>query len=283
MDHRYYKLLVLVEEGSYSKAAKRLRISQPAMTIAIASLEMGLGGQKLFIQKKPHVVLSESGKVVYQAAKKIKKDIDEMKAGLSAASNSKHVNVGIIDSIAHLLYSSPKNNIIVSDIEAMVDNSKKIISDVLDNQIEFGFITGQSSNLSSTIAVKKLNNEQFVFVKKADLVGQEPVNNIEDWLCFNRASTSYHHFTKQFKELGLKVKPIFYSTSMELLKDMAINGQGTALLPQHFVEQDIKSGRLKVLKTPKLYRPIWAISKKAAPSQAQFKMANLINNLLAAK
>lgn len=283
MDHRYNKLLVLVEEGSYSKAAKRLRISQPAMTIAIASLEMGLGGQKLFIQKKPQVVLSESGKIVYQAAKKIKKDIDEMKASLSAASDNQHVNVGIIDSIAHLLYSTPKNNIILNDIEAMVDNSKKIINDVLDNQIEFGFITGQSSNLSSAISVKKLNNEEFVFVKKADLVSSNRVNNIEDWLCFNRASTSYHHFTKQFKEVGLSVKPIFYSTSMELLRDMALSGQGTALLPMHFIKQDLKDGRLKILNTPKLYRPIWAISKKTAPSQAQFKMANLINNLLAAK
>lgn len=281
MDHRYLKLIVLVEEGSYSKAAKRLRVSQPAMTIAIASLEMGLN-QKLFVQKKPQVVLSESGRIVYNAAKKIKKDIDVMNSKLKLAQTGT-VQVGIIDSIAHLVYSNANNNIILNDIEAMVDNSKKIINDIIEREIELGFITGQINSLPKNLTFQKLNNEEFVFVKKASLVTDDKVKQVDDWLCFNRASTSYRHFTKLFKELGMRVNPIFFSTSLDLLKEMAINGKGTALLPRHFVKHDINKGYLKALNTPNLYRPIWVVARKDSHLPILPKLTNHIDNLLIAK
>jgi DNA-binding transcriptional LysR family regulator len=279
MDHRYHKLIVLVEQGSYSKAAKKLHISQPAMTIAIASLELGLG-QKLFTQKKPCVVLSKAGQVVYQTALQLKSHIDAMNNNLDILNKPTKINIGLIDSIAYLMYSDTKNNIILNDIEAMVDNSKKIISDVINNKIDFGLITGQSSNLPSNIKIKKLNHEEFVFVARPSLVPDSNMYEINNWLSFNRASSSYYHFVKQFKELGLKVKPIFYSTSMDLLKQMAIDGKGVALLPKHYVLSDLDNNKLKIINTPKLYRPIWAITNNQNNGQKTNQFISYLNSKL---
>lgn len=276
MDHRYYKLIVLVEQGSYSKAAKKLRVSQPAMTIAIASLELGLG-QKLFSQKKPKVVLSKAGQIVYQTALQLKKQIDAMNEDLLGLNHPAKINVGLIDSIAYLMYSDFNNNIILNDIEAMVDNSKKIINDVINNKIDFGFITGQSSSLPSNIKIEKLNQEEFVFVACPSMSPDTMVYEIDNWLSFNRASTSYYHFVKQFKEHGLKVKPIFYSTSMDLLKEMAIEGRGVALLPKHYILNDLNNNKLKILSTPKLYRPIWAITNSQNKSLNTNKFITYLN------
>ena len=279
MDHRYHKLIVLVEQGSYSKAAKKLHISQPAMTIAIASLELGLG-QKLFTQKKPCIVLSKAGQIVYQTALQLKTQIDTMNNNLDILNKPTKINIGLIDSIAYLMYSDTKNNIVLNDLEAMVDNSKKIISDVINNKVDFGFITGQSSHLPSNIKIKKLNQEEFVFVAQPSLVPDNNIYEINNWLSFNRASTSYYHFVKQFKELGLKVKPIFYSTSMDLLKQMAIDGKGVALLPKHYVLSDLHNNNLKILQTPKLYRPIWAITNTNNNSLSSAKLVSYLNSKL---
>jgi DNA-binding transcriptional LysR family regulator len=49
---------------------------------------------------------------------------------------------------------------------------------------------------------------------------------------------------------------------MELLKEMAVAGKGTALLPRHFVVESLANGTLEVVVTQPMYRPIWAVSRK---------------------
>ena len=44
LDYRYKTFLTLIEEGSYTKAAKKLNITQPAVTQHIQHLQEELGG-----------------------------------------------------------------------------------------------------------------------------------------------------------------------------------------------------------------------------------------------
>ena len=278
MDHRYKKFLTLVETGSYSLAAKRLHVSQPAITIAITSLELKLG-KKLLRRNRQNIELTEDGKTVLAVAKKINKNYEAMLNEL-ASNNKKVEQVGFIDSIAYLLYTSPEKSSLLGNIEVMVDNSIRIINDLANKQIDFGFITGQPQSLGDDIEVHKLNDEAFVFV----VSGKKTVkvsNKIDDWLAFNQASTTYKHFVEQFRKNGLKVTPVFYSTSLELLKDMAIAGNGTALLPYHFVEKDIADGKLSIVKTKPMFRPIWIVSRKNNMQPRLLEpLTNQINKLL---
>jgi DNA-binding transcriptional LysR family regulator len=280
MDHRYRKFLKLVELGSFSSAAKALRISQPAMTISIASLEHSLG-KKLIIRRKKLIELTAEGEIVYNASKKIASEINKMNYTLAEGKPNNITHIGIIDSIAHLLYTSPSQHTVLNNLEVMVDNSIRIINELTTGKIDFGLITGQPSSLSEDISVQKLHNEPFVFVASPNKVPKDKVLEINNWLAYNQASTSYKHFLKQFEIIGLKVKPSFYSTSMELLKEMAIKGNGIALLPSHFVDSDIKEGRLGILNTKPLFRPLWIISNKnkKAP-KLQVDLSRSINNLL---
>lgn len=260
MDHRYKKFLTLVETGSFSAAAKQLHVSQPAITIAIASLELKLG-KKLLVRNKHKVELTPDGEVVLSTAKKINKEVANMWA-LLQSNNSSVTHVGFIDSIAHLLYTSPKQKKLLSNIEVMVDNSVRILQELGDKHIEFGLITGQTAKLPEDFIIHKLNDEPFVFVTSPNRAPKKAVTEITDWLAFNQASTTYSHFVNQFIKNELHVSPIFYSTSLELLKDMAKAGNGTALLPRHFVANELSSGTLQIVKTKPMYRPIWMVSRR---------------------
>lgn len=261
MDHRYKKFLTLVETGSFSAAAKQLHVSQPAITIAIASLELKLG-KKLLVRNKQHVELTDDGEIVLDAAKKINKYHDAMIDSLQD-SNTNIEHAGFIDSLAHLLYTSPGKNTLLGNIEVMVDNSVRILNDLSTKQIDFGVITGQPGPIPDDISVLKLQDESFVFVTSPAHAPKHAVTKITDWLAYNQASTTYKHFIRQFKKNSLNVTPIFYSTSMELLKDMAIAGNGIALLPHHFVAKEIMEQKLAVVKTKPMYRPIWIVSRKS--------------------
>lgn len=274
MDHRYKKFLALADTGSFSLAAKKLHVSQPAITLAVGSLERAFGA-KLYIRKKQPITLTDQGLVVAEASRKITFEVEKMRAKLGKEPAGAQYQIGIIDSIAKLLYASSKESTILSNIEVMVDNSRRIISELLADKIDAGLITGQPRAIDKDLAIHKLHNEEFVFVCATNLAPKNAVTEIDDWLAFNQDSTSYNHFIKLFKTEGLVVSPVFYSTSMEILKEMAVAGKGTALLPKHIVQQSLQNNTLQIVKTKPLYRPIWAVTRKATATKPQ------VNNLTA--
>lgn len=268
MDNRYQKFLEVQKHQSFSLAAKKLNISQPAITLAVASLESHLNA-KLFTRKSNKVELTEAGKLTYSSALKMSKLEAKLLTDLSHKRQPDLKKIGVIDSIGYLLYSSAKDSKWLNNLEIMVDNSKKIINEIIDNKIEVGLITAQPGKFNKNLIVSKLKNEKFVFVRSKKLDKLKDPKIIDDWLAFNKESTTYNYFIKQFNKIGLKVTPIFFSTSIELLKDMTIAGKGSALLPEHLVESAITKGDLIVIKTAPLNRPIWAIfkNKKNRPSE----------------
>ena len=281
MDHRYRKFYEVAKHGSFSAAALSLGKSQPAITLAISSLERTLG-VKLFERHRYDVTLTEAGKVVFASAKRMLKEDSLLSVKLAALNKDRPRQVGIIDSLAYLIYSRSKEFELLGELKIMVDNSKTIISDLYADKVDLGLITGQPGYLNKEIRIKKLHSEKFVFVRSAKTINKHRSENIEDWLAFNSDSTTYAHFTKQFKKLGLMVRPIFHSTSLELLKDMAIAGRGTALLPYHMVKEDIKDKKLKEIKTASLARPIWAIVKRKNKLPLDDDISRQLNQLLSA-
>lgn len=271
--------MAVAETGSFSEAAKRLHVSQPAITLAIASLERAFG-TKLCIRKKFAIELTPQGVVVANAAKKIALEIEKMQTKLGKETAGAQYQIGIIDSIAHLLYASPKEGGFLNNVEVMVDNSRRIINELSASKIDAGVITGQPGTLSKDITVHKLHDEEFVFVCAPYLAPSQAVVQIDDWLAFNRDSTSFKHFSKQFKKLGLHVTPLFYSTSMELLKEMAVAGKGSALLPRHIVQESVENGTLEIIKTKPLNRPIWAVMRRENQSDIMQNLTARLDHLL---
>ena len=61
LDYRYKTFLTLIEEGSYTKAAKKLNITQPAVTQHIQHLQEELGVQ-LFLLEGKQLLVTEKGR-----------------------------------------------------------------------------------------------------------------------------------------------------------------------------------------------------------------------------
>lgn len=279
MDHRYRKFLAVAETGSFSAAAKQLHVTQPAITIAIASLEHNLG-VKLYVRRRAPIELTPEGRIVVETAHNIAREDEKMRIALSKELPTQQRQIGLIDSIAHLLYKSPTGRNLLGNVEVMVDNSRRILRAIADGTLELGVITGQPVPLGPELNVRKLHNEEFVFVAAPEHSVAANAERIDDWLATNRDSTSYQYFTQQFAQKGLRVTPVFYSASMELLRDMAVAGKGTALLPRHIVQDALDSGSLKVVRTKPLYRPIWAVTRRRDNAPDVTQIASQLNSLL---
>ena len=66
----------VAKEGSFSRAAKVLHVSQPAMSVRIKTLETELG-ERLFDRARQGVALTEAGAVLFESAEKIFGDVEE--------------------------------------------------------------------------------------------------------------------------------------------------------------------------------------------------------------
>lgn len=258
MDGRYEKFLALATTGSFSGAARSLHVTQPAVSLAVASLERSLK-VKLYERRNASIVLTTEGTIVARAARAVQQELENMHAQLRGATGPHRSRVALIDSLAHLLYGAGEPAAF-TNLDIVVENSRQILADLQSGRIDLGIITGQQAPLGTDVTVRKLHDEPFVFVAAP---GPRPqhrkVTSIDDWLAPDPDSTTYRHFTALFAQRGMAVTPVFHSASMELLRDMAIAGDGTALLPRHIVRDALARGQLAVVKTRPLYRPIWAV------------------------
>lgn len=280
MDSRYRKFLALAEVGSFSGAARQVRVTQPAITLAVASLEHALG-VRLYVRRTSPIELTPEGEVVANTARAMMAEMDKMHGLLQQGPANKPYHIGLIDSVAHLLFDAESEHPLLDGVNVMVDNSRRILQDLLSDGIDFGVITGQPTALEPGIIVRKLHNEEFVFVTAPHRAPGGFTNQIHDWLATDTASTTYHHFLESFRRKHLSVTPIFHSASMELLRDMAISGKGTALLPRHIARGPLSEGLLTVVRTKPLYRPIWTVSRRSAGKSIATSLEARLNALLA--
>ncbi len=84
-NHLYY-FMNIVSEGSITKASKKLRISQPALSHQLKQLEDSLG-KKLFDRKGKRLKLNKNGETVMEYARSIFRSAQEMKSALSGDNN----------------------------------------------------------------------------------------------------------------------------------------------------------------------------------------------------
>ena len=69
-DSRINVFMAVCEEGSFTKAAKRLGISQPAVSQNISEIEKGVGA-RIFERNRNSVTLTEDGRLFKEFAKQI--------------------------------------------------------------------------------------------------------------------------------------------------------------------------------------------------------------------
>lgn len=88
-------ILTIAEERNITRAAKRLYISQPALTLYLNRLENDLG-VKLFDRTKSPIKLTEAGKYYIDKMKKIYAQEQLLRNDILAIANPEHsLSIGI--------------------------------------------------------------------------------------------------------------------------------------------------------------------------------------------
>lgn len=263
MDHELSKFLAVAQWRSFSKAAKDLNISQPALSMAIKNLERSLKNQ-LIVRDASHFALTEAGKVVFDSARRMQIEATTMVEILEQSKivATSHFRLGAIDSISELLLG--RGEILEGlRLEITVDSSSRLIRDVGYLRLDLALVTSVADVNKSDLKYEKVGQEEFVLVCHPDIAkeAKEKLKNghLLNWLAYNKQSSTFELLNEQFSKRNIQAAPIFYSTSPELIRLMAVQGKGVAALPKEMVRKDLKSHRLEIISLVRLSRPIWAV------------------------
>jgi len=241
MDIRQLRYFVMVyEEMSFTKAARRLYVSQPTLSKAIKSMELELD-EPLFDRDSSELRLTDVGEALLARARVILKEFDGINA---SALNLKYLQSGriaialppiistlyfteIIDDFRH---HYPGITVTVREIDAV-----KVIPAVQDETFDLG--VGIQPISVPDLIIRPLCYEQIVAVMKRDNplaqkesitfsdLRHQPLNLFSEGFFLNIQTL------KRCRDLGFEPTVNVTSSQWEFLTLIARTGNGISILP----------------------------------------------------
>lgn len=260
MDDRLQKFARLVEAGSYTRAARQLHISQPALTQAINKLEQELG-TILLVRSARRLELTEAGKATYEAAMEHQNVAEHLQTRIqSIAKKRPSAIIGMTDSVAAVLCSTPAFDELerAADVTIVVNNSRYLREEVERRKIDLAFVI-DDGNKHPQIVSQAFALESLLLVARA--ADAEATRNdlrrakLQSFISYDKPSNTYRHVQSFLAEQGITTQIRLYSTSPDVMLDMVLRGKGTAILPGQLVGKHLASGALVTLLKP-MQRPV---------------------------
>lgn len=217
-----------------SRAAKRIGISQPSLSLAIKRLEQVIGTE-LFIRGKNGVTLTKAGKRLLAHAKQLLQLWDSVK---SASLASHHEVQGKFTLGAHpsvalgtlsgflpkLLMDFPK-----LEIQLKHDSSRKISEGIINLSIDIGLIVNPIKY--PDLIIHKLYADKVTFWHTAEKNVNQCIDSGEAVLIFDPDLIQTQWLLKRIHSRGIKYKRVVTSNSLEVIANLTANGGGIGILP----------------------------------------------------
>ena len=254
-----YKIFYTVaKNGSITKAAEELFISQPAVSKSIKNLETNIGGN-LFNRTKKGVVLTEEGKEFYNYIKKAIEYINNAENKFNDLINLEigTIKIGISQTLTKYFlmpYIEKFNNLHPKiDIQIYTDLTKDLLKKLKEGLIDI-VILNLPFPKEEEITIKKCRSvkDSFVANKRfADLIDKEiSIKDLNNYpLILQLKNSTTRTFVDDFaKEHGVILKPKMELASYGLVTEFTKIGLGIGYLTTNYIKNELKNKDLFEIK-----------------------------------
>jgi LysR family transcriptional regulator, transcriptional activator of the cysJI operon len=259
MEDKLIKFVGLVDAGSFTLAASKLNISQPALTMSIKQLEKQLGST-LIKRGGKRFVVTKAGQEAYLTGRKIIYTKRQLLNSLKNLQADHNLRLGMIDSVAEAIFS---NDIVstkllnLTGLELTINSTANLLNDLAQDKLDYVIAVETTFNAKSLIGASHIFNESMKCVASPKIYDEavkslKQKSTLNSYISYNKESNTKRLISAQLKKHNVKSKTVAYSTSPELMKKLALNGKGLAILPSTSVAKDVEEGSLKVINSPKL-------------------------------
>lgn len=251
-DQKY--MTALAGEGSLTKAAKRLNLSQPALSKWLCDLEQELG-MALAIRSKKGVIFTEAGQIYLAGCRECLEAALEIKRKLDALSHKTKQSIILGGSPIRgaqafaKIYSDFRRQYPDIDLQFKSDKNPILKKMLSDGEITMSLLGAMETSLPNLEYLKFMDEELLLMVPKdhplsydyKELPPNQPyplidLASLADTPILATASdTSYGDMVLTFyRNAGLESNIIFRSNVIPLLYEMVLNGVGAAMIPDSY-------------------------------------------------
>ncbi|CCE10746.1 Transcriptional regulator, LysR family [Bradyrhizobium sp. STM 3843] len=248
-------LVSSVEEGSFSAAARKLRIPVATLTRNVNDLET-LVGTKLLTRSTRKLELTDAGTDYFASAKQILEQVDEQErraAGEFKAPRGELVittpvqiaRLRVLPIIDQFLASYPEIRI------RLIQSDRNV--DLIDSHADVAVRVGRLRD--SSLVAARVGSLRVVVVASTELLSKHGVpatpDDLRGYPCvvFDSPSLSPWRFRHPDTEqlFNISELPRLLVSSPDAAVDAAIDGIGATLVLEHDVDAAIKAGKLNIV------------------------------------
>ncbi len=167
MDLKYLQYIVEIDkEKNISKAAKKLYISQPTLSVYLSKLEEELG-TPLFLRDKNELILTEAGSLYIAAAKKMLEQKEELYRQIAALTTKppERIAIGFFQNIAGNMISDIYPKFLSKYPNVRLDFSdgryNYIYDSLMKRTLQLAFLAVIQMN-SKDLSYVKIKKEEFI-------------------------------------------------------------------------------------------------------------------------
>ena len=247
--------LVIGQEGSISRAAARLHLSQPAISQALKRLEEQLASE-LVVRRGPRITLSKAGEEVMQIAAEIYGTVSRLGPALDAPAETvtgkiRLLSISRIQSRSYDEFLAQFHNEFPQvELEVDVLRSSDVISALLQKTASFGLSLCRTPQPRLEQRVVLEQRYAFFCGKRHRLFGRKNLTlsdlQSENFVSFtsDQIGGNLSPLTVFRDQQGFTGRIVASSPSLDEILRLVAAGYGIGCLPEHIVAADVQADEI---------------------------------------
>ena len=274
----------VVAAGSFSAAAQKLRLTQPAVSLQIRELEKRLGVQ-LVERMGKRAYATAAGEELIAHGRRLAREADEALAamrrhregwlGRARLGTSVAVCTYLLPPvIARLRREHPDLEVVIS-----VGTTENVVARILENELDIGMVTLPVKD-HAAIEVEPMREDPMMafFPGPERKLPQHATPQYlagRDLILSQRSSQTYKIIAQWFEDADIEVHPIMELGNTEAIKTLIAAGVGVGVLPLERKQGILVYGRTQVRPLrPALMRQLGIVKRRGKLLEPALKLVH---------
>lgn len=261
----------VAETGKVGTAARRLYITQPTVSKAIAEIEKEYR-ILLFERQNQRLYITEAGVALLRYTRRILALYDEMETEMRGAAGVQTIRLGATITVGScvlpgLVRAFEESHAGVR-VQVEVESAARIEEKILHSDLDLAISEGEPE--SGELTAEPVMEDELVFICAPDdpLAGQRRLDpaalNGRPFILREEGSGTRARIDGFFSQHGLQVYPKWICQSFDALLRAVEEGQGLSAVSRLWVRRALEEGRLRrlTLDAPPLTRSFWLLRRR---------------------
>ena len=276
--------LAVARDGSFSKAAKALYRTQPAISKQVQGLEESLE-VRLFERVGKSILLTEAGSVLRHHANIAFQTLDDARETINQLRGLQkgQLSIGAASTIGTYMLPQPlgamKAQFPGIEIALIITNKARVIQRVLNHEVELGFVGPPVEPVELEREEYLLDELVLIMAPTHPLAGRDSVA-VKDlaeevFVLREQGSGTREIMEEELARMNVSLKKAMELGSTEAIKQAVAANLGVSIVSKFAISLEVLQGRLTTAKLPELNlrRQLYVVHHKGrilSPAAQQF-------------